>query len=235
MKDLTHEDPRIVAAAERQMRAWVHSQEIQNRTTTRFDQGQRVRYGPYLTISRQAGAGGSEIGRRLGEKLGWEVLDRNVLDCIAERLHTSRELLQRLDERESNWAYDLMTSWLDREMVGHETYLRQLERAMLAAGRRGKVVLVGRGASFLLPRDGGLAVRLVASEEFRIERIMQQENMTRAAAREWVHTVERGRAEFVHRYFHRDIADPELYDMVLHVSRLGIDRCIEVILAAMKQ
>lgn len=233
MKDLIHEDPRIMAAAERQMQAWAHTQSMHvSEGTSGFDQGRR--FGPYLTISRQAGAGGSEIAHRLGEQLGWEVLDKNVLACIAQRLHTSVEVLQRLDESQSNWAYDLMASWLDRELVGHEAYVRNLERIMLAAGHRGKVVLVGRGAAFLLPREGGLAVRLIASEEFRVERTMRLENLNRDAAREHIRALERGRTEFVERHFHHNVADPHLYELVLNVGRLGMDRTVELILCAMK-
>jgi cytidylate kinase len=235
MKDQTHEEPRIVAAAERQMRAWVHSQEVQDQAVSRrFDQPKKVQFGPYLTISREAGAGGSEIARRIGELLTWDVLDKNLLEHIATRLNTSPGMIERLDETQSNWAYDLMASWLDREMVGHETYLRHLEGIMLAAARRGNVVLVGRGAGFLLPREGGLAVRIVASEEYRIERTMRLESLTHAAAKDFVRELERGRSEFVDRHFHRNIADPHLYDLVLNVGRLGMEVAIELILAALK-
>jgi cytidylate kinase len=235
MKEQAHEEPRIVAAAERLMRAWVHTQEVQDRAVgQQIKPQQKVRFGPYLTISREAGAGGSEIARQIGERLGWDVLDRNLLESIATRLNTSPGLIERLDEAQSNWAYDLMAAWLDRDMVGHETYLRHLEGIILAAARRGKVVLVGRGAGFLLPHEGGVSVRLVASEEYRIERTMRLENLTHAAAKEFVRNLERGRTEFVDRHFHRNIADPHLYDMVLNVGRLGVESTVELIVAAIK-
>jgi cytidylate kinase len=235
MKEQTHKEPCIMAAAERQMRAWVHTQEVQDRTVSRrFDPSQKVQFGPYLAISREAGAGGSEIARRIGERLGWDVLDKNLLESIATRLNTSKGLIERLDETQSNWAYDLMAAWLDRDLVGHETYLRHLEGIILAAARRGNVVLVGRGAGFLLPREGGVSVRVIASEEYRIERTMRLENLTHAAAKEFVRNLERGRTEFVERHFHRNIGDPHLYDMVLNVGRLGMEATVELILAMLK-
>ncbi len=235
MKEQTHEEPCIMAAAERQMRAWVQTQEAQDRTVShRTDPAQKVRFGPYLAISREAGAGGSEIARVIGERLGWDVLDKNLMECIASRLNTSKGLIERLDETSSNWAYDLMAAWLDREMVGHGTYLRHLEGIMLAAARRGNVVLVGRGGGFLLPREGGVSVRLVASEEYRIERTMRLENVSHAAAKESVRNLERGRSEFVDRHFHRNIGDPHLYDLVLNVGRLGVETTVELIVATIK-
>ena len=235
MKDQVREDPRIVAAAERQMRAWVHNQEVGERTVRRFDTPQKVRLGPYLALSREPGAGGSEIAERLGQQLGWEVLDKNILDYIAQRVHASKELLASFDETESNWVYDLMAAWIDRDMIGQEKYLHHMVRVMLNAARNGRVIIVGRGASFLLPRDRGLAVRLVAAEDYRVERVVRLRHLDAAEAREFIHRLERGQADFVERHFHKNIADPHNYDLVLNVGRLGMDAAIELLVNAMKR
>jgi cytidylate kinase len=234
MKEQVREDPHVMAAAERQMRAWVHNQEVGERTIHRFDTPQKVRLGPYLALSREPGAGASEIAQRLGQELGWEVLDKNILEYIAQRIHASKELLKSLDETESNWACDIMAAWFDRSMVGQEKYLHHMVRVMLNAARSGRVIIVGRGASFLLPRDRGLSVRLVASEDYRAQRVMRQQQLDGDSARELVRRLARGQADFVHRHFHKDIADPHNYDLVLNVGRLGIEAAADLIVAAMK-
>jgi cytidylate kinase len=236
MKEHTREEPQILAAAEQQMRAWSLAQEIAEGTVKshRMDQP-HGRLGNYITISREAGAGGSAIGEAVGERLGWEVLDKNLLDCVAERFHLSRPMLEMVDETASNWAYDVLGPWFDHQIVTHEKYVMHLARIVLAAARRGNVVLVGRGGPFLLPRDQGLAVRVVASEKHRVRRIMEKYAMDEPQAKQFVATLDRGRREFVSRFFRRDVADPHLYDLVINVEFLGSEAAVEEILAAWEQ
>lgn len=236
MKDQTREEPKIVAAAERRMHAWVLNQEVTARSSQSFllDPPHR-RLGPYIAISREAGAGGSEIANLVGQTLGWEVLDKNLLDRVADQSRVSRPMLDLVDETTANWAYDILGTWLDRRLVPHEKYVVHLSRVVMAAARRGNVVLVGRGAQFMLPRGQGLAVRIVASEKHRVERVMQQSQMTEAAARQFIAQTDRGRREFVERFFRHDVTDPHLYDMVVNVDHIGPAIAAQWIVTAYRQ
>ncbi len=236
MKDRTREEPRILAAAERQMQAWAKSQEIADRSL-RLDQSERLtqRLGPYITISREAGACGSEIAELVGEDLGWEVLDKGLLDCVANRFRLSRPMLELVDETTSNWAFDIFGTWLDRQVIPHEKYIAHLGRVALAAARRGNVIFVGRGVQFLLPREAGLAVRIIASEKYRVNQIVRRRGLGEAAARRYIRDLDRGRREFVSRYFHHDIDDPHVYDLVLNAEGLGPVGTVEQILAAIRK
>jgi cytidylate kinase len=236
MKEQTREEPMIIAAAERQMQAWVLTAEIQGRAI-RAEGPHRLseRLGRYVSISREAGAGGSQIAQLVGQQLGWEVLDKNLLDQVAERFRCSRSMLKLVDETESSWVYDVLGTWMDRQVVTHDKYVAHLGRVILAAARRGNVVLVGRGARFLLPREKGLAVRLIASKKYRVEQIVQREGLNQADAGRWVEVTDRGRREFVLRYFHQDIADPHLYDLVINVERLGPAATVQQIVTAISR
>jgi len=233
MKAQTREDPKILAAAERQMQAWALRQEIADRAI-----GARAVQEPaecevkFITISREAGAGGGEIAQALGRRLGWEVLDRELLDRVDDRVRVSRPMLEMVDETEAHWVYDVLGTWVDQGAVGHEKYVAYLGRVVAEAAAQGNVVFVGRGAQFLLPRQNGLAVRIVAPLKCRIERTMQREGVDRAAAGQLVRRRDAGRREFVQRYFHRDLDDPHLYDLVVNVERLGLDGAVEQILTA---
>ena len=233
MKEHTHEEPRIVAAAERQMRAWSLAREIaEGSIVTRRVDRPHGQFGNFIAISREAGAGGGAIGEAVGRRLGWEVLDRGLLDRVAEQSHLTRSMLELVDETQSNWAYDTFGAWFDRRIVPHEKYLVHAARALLAAARRGNVVLIGRGGQFLLPRGQGLAVRIIASEKYRVGRAMEQYGLSEAQARQFIATVDRGRKEFVAQFFHHDVADPHLYDLVINVDFLGTDAAAEQIVAA---
>ncbi len=222
MKEQTWEHPKILAAAERQMQTWVRTQEIAERTiAVHGPHGTPGSVGPYITLSRETGAGGGEIAAIVGCKLGWEVLDNNILDYVAERYRLLRSMLELVDETTSNWAFDIFGAWFDHKVVSHEKYLVHLNRVVLAAARRGNVVIVGRGANFLLPRSQGLAVRIVASERYRIEQVMRRHKLTETEARKFIAEIDRGRREFVLRFFHHDVTDPRLFDLVINTDPLG--------------
>ncbi len=235
MKEQTREEPKILAAAERQMRTWAltHEHEVAQSEAPgerpSLPASRRVRY---ITLSREAGAGGGEIAAMVGRKLGWEVLDKNLLDQVADRFRLSKPMLELVDETDSSWAYDVVGAFLDPKIVPHEKYLAHLSRVIRAAARRGNVVLVGRGAQFFLPRDSGLAVRIVASMKYRVARIVQLLGFDETKARQYIHEVDHGRKELVEKFFHRDITDPRLYDLVLYVDHLGPATAADLIVEA---
>ena len=156
MKTQIHEDPRIVAAAERKMQAWVHAQETADRAVQGPLRQRLATSGrTYVAVSRKAGIDAAEIARPLGQQLGWEVLDRTLLDRVAERLHGSRTMLDIVNETQGNWVYDVLGAWLDGQIVTHEKYVACLTRGSCrrAAGQgrvrrtRGAIPLAaGEGA-----------------------------------------------------------------------------------------
>ncbi len=227
-------EPTILAAAERQAQFWARTAEIEDRTI-RLQSRRRLAEGvqTYLAISREEGAGGSEIAQAAGKALGFDVLDRELLDRVAERYHLSRPMLKLVDETRSNWIHDVLGTWMDRNVVTSEKYLVHLAHVVLAAVREKKLVLVGRGAQFLLPREKGLAVRIVASLEYRTEQVMRREQLGKADARRLIEELDAGRREFVQRFFHRDIDDPHVYDLVINVERIAVQAAVKQIVLAM--
>ncbi|HOA50638.1 MAG: cytidylate kinase-like family protein [Thermogutta sp.] len=227
-------EPRIVAAAEREMQKWRTAQQIADRII-RFDTAhgaQQKKIGPYITISRQAGAGAEQIAHAVGERLGWEVVDKNVLDAIAKHFCLERSQLENLDESSGNWLRDTLFLWLDPHIISADKFLACLEKVVWMAARKGNVVFVGRGVRFLLPDEHGLAVRLVASEKYRVERIRREKGLSEAAARRFVHELEQTRRQFVQRFFHKDVDDPQWYDLVINVERWGVEETANLIVTA---
>ena len=232
MKEHTREEPKILAAAERQMQAWELTQEMAERTRPVWDRPKTGKLGDFITISREVGTGGGLIAEMVGMELGWEVLDKNLLDQVADRSKLPRRLIELVDEMGTNWADDILDMLLDPQSVPPQKYLAYLGRIVLAAARRGDVVLVGRGARFLLPREQGLAVRIIAPRQYRQNQIMRRHGLSATRARRLMADVDRKRSEFVERFFHRDVSDSHLYDLVINVERLGPKAAAEVIVEA---
>jgi len=158
----------------------------------------KLSYGPYLLISREKGAGGSAVGQLAGKRLGWQVFDKGIVDAIAQKAHVRRELVESLDERDRTTIQDAIGQWLRPQPLDIRL-LGSLARDSSHAGSPGDVVIVGRGAEYVLPSQFGLRVRMVAPVEDRIRRIASRENLSLKAARVEVESSDRERARLARR------------------------------------
>jgi cytidylate kinase len=191
-----------------------------------------VRVHPYVAISREYGVDGAETGRRVADALGSECLDSELLTFVAQKYDVPKTVLELVDETTSNWLRDVLQHWLDSRVITQDEYVMRLGEVMLLAARHGPVVFVGRGAQFLLPRDRGLAVRLIAPLDQRIAATMSHDGLDRVAAEARVHHTDQGRADFVRHHFQRDVADPRLYDVIVNLENLSTVAAAQLIVEA---
>lgn len=189
--------------------------------------------GVTIAISREAGAGGANLARALGERLNWPVYDRELLRRIEEKLGLGINVLEDIDEKHHSWLYDVLEGFRAAPTVTSFTYVRRLVELIVSLAARGNCVVVGRGATALLPPATTLRVRLVGDRESRIANIRQQFGYTRDEAAGWVDQVDRERIAFVKDHFHKDPTDPHVFDMVLNTSRFTIEECVEIIIDAL--
>jgi cytidylate kinase len=193
------------------------------------------RVGPFLTVSRQAGSGGAAIAQKIAAAVGWTVLDKELVDGLAERLKVAPGLLELMDETRSNWFQDTLLNLFNSRLVLQDSYVTMLGKVMLLAAYEGKVVFVGRGANLLLPSGFGLRVRIVGEREDRVQRTMKEEKLDEAAASRRVDELDESRDDFIRRHFRCDPNDSRYYDLVVNISRFGIDGSIELVLSALRQ
>lgn len=191
-----------------------------------------ARFGPFVAVSREAGSGGAEIGRRLATRLGWTVYDKELVDGVAESLHLSPRFVQLLDEARTDWFREAILELIDSRVIHQEVYVERLSRVMLLAACEGRAVFVGRGAHLLLPPETGLRVRVVASRPFRAARVAELEGLDQHAALRRIDEVDEDRADYLKRGFRG--AGDEAFDVVLDAERLGFDGAVEVILAGLR-
>jgi cytidylate kinase len=184
---------------------------------------------PYLAISRETGADGGELARRVAHRIGWKVFDRELLDYMAEHYHMSRLSLEFVDETAASWFHEMFGKWLETHLVSQAEYVSRLGRIVLLAAQHERTIFVGRGVQFILPRDAGLMVRIVAPLKQRVACIVERRQCTQREAEKFVEESDRGRAQFVERYFHRDLADPHLYGLVINLAQVPMDDAVELI------
>lgn len=191
--------------------------------------------GPYLLISREKGAGGSAVGQLAGKRLGWQVFDNEIVDAIAKNANVRRELIESLDERDRATVQETVEQWLNPQPIDKSGYLAHLREILLTLSHQGDVVIVGRGAQYVLPGQFGLRVRLVAPVEVRVRRIASHESMSLDRARDAIKESDRERTRLALKEYRKTLTDPLNYDLTLNTAELTLEAATEVVLTALRQ
>jgi cytidylate kinase len=177
-----------------------------------------------VTISRESGVDAGEIARLVAAQSNWKVLDRGILDYMAERYHWSRVAVEDVDERTASWFYEVFGKWLDAHLVTQAEFVRNLGKILLMAAQHEPTVFVGRGARYILPRDRILAVRITAPKKMRIQRIIERRQCNRQEAEKFIDITDEGRANFVKQYFHHDVANSKRLQVTFRGADLTCHR-----------
>ena len=181
-----------------------------------------------LALSREAGARGGSIARRVGRKLGWQVVDQELLEFLTQ----DEQAFQELPEQAREWAEERLDQLLRARILGNESGVVALARAVLLLGSVGEVVIIGRGAGYILPPASTLHVRVIAPEQDRIAYMSQWLRLTADEAGEEVRRRDQRRAEFLSAQIGCVADDPNPYDFVLNSSRLGEEGSAESVAQA---
>ncbi len=212
---------------------------------------------PVVTISRQFGAAGVPVARSLAERLNLEFLDRALVRQVALRSGVPEDELETYDERLPNFLQrlgsalaassieDAMPAVPFSEQVppmGTHDRLVSLTRTVIEeAAQRGNVVIVGRGAAFVLGKGPGiLHAQLHADLDARVRFIMSRVEelppgeqattpLDEHRARELCKSVDSARADYIRRLYRANWLDATNYDMSLDTGRLGVERAVRLL------
>ena len=197
-----------------------------------------------ITIARQCGSGGREIGKRVSELLGIPLYDRELIVGAAEAGELHPEVAERVDEKAANsLLYTLaMGAGLhstyagmahmpvnDRLFMHQSDYIR-------ARAEEGSGVFVGRCADYVLRDDPDrFSVFIYAPIEVRRDHVMAREGLKEGAALDLVNKTDRRRATYYGFYTGGKWGKYDNYHLALDSDALGIDGVAELIAAAVKK
>jgi cytidylate kinase len=211
---------------------------------------------PVITIGRQFGAGGSTVGEMLARKLKIDLLESKLIDEVARRLELPKEEVEAADEQPGSLLSRLLIalgSASGEPMIPPETaawtppnadpvfdtrlaVLEITQQVIKEAARGGNVVIVGRGAAYLLADlEGALHIYLEASQTSRVKTLMQRFGISEEEARRRMKHTDENRTAYVKQVYGHDRNLPGHYDLVLNTGRLGYEATVDAILAALKR
>lgn len=182
-----------------------------------------------ICISRETGAGAGTIGRMVGTRLDWKVYDHELLEAIAHRMELATDEVRAFDELAPSVVQDWILPLREEHYAPQEAYLEHLAKLVEAIGRAGESIVIGRGASFLLPREEILSVRIIAPLKARSIRLAERMGVSVRTARRAARDLDRRRAHFVRTMYRVDANDPHNYDLVLDSNSLGLPIAAEII------
>jgi Cytidylate kinase-like family len=197
-----------------------------------------------VTLSASYGAGGSQVGPRLADRLGVAFLDRVIPVTVAERLAVPlgdalahddavRSVLERLLMRFAPAAQAFSGAATPPELVDERSFLRATEEVICERAATGSGVILGRGAAVVLRElPGALHVRLDGPVERRLDQAMQVEGVDRATAARHMRETDRAREAYVQQFYGADARDAALYHLVIDSTALALDACVELIALA---
>ena len=197
-----------------------------------------------VTLAALYGAGGGVVGPRVAERLGVPFLDRAIPRSVAERAGIDEASVAELDEEprsRRSRLFDALgrasppsgaSGQLERLDLEGRRLHGEVERFLADASRSGGVVLGRGGAVVLASVPGALHVYLGGDRDGRIERVMTLQATDRATAARRVEAHDRARRDYVRGCYGIDGDNPALYHLMIDATALGVDVCVELIVAA---
>lgn len=194
---------------------------------------------PFVTISRQAGAGGHLLADGLMETFaahedkilfgGWQIFDKRLCELVADDPVYTQSLDELLAEeyrsRTDEFFHQILSSSIDQRAVAERVF-----RVVRAIASVGKAIIIGRaGSEVTRDMTGGVHVRLIAPETVRIHGVMNHYAIDEKAARSESRRLDEARARLFKTHFKVDIDDPSRYDVVFNTGRVSIGSAVDTV------
>ncbi len=183
-----------------------------------------------ITINRLNGSGGRSIGKQLANRLGFNFLDKQILDDAARELGVTRDDVDNLMERKPRWWDDFLHFYRnapigdvpdERDITARHVYQTQCN-IMKELAANGPCVIVGRGAfEVFRSHPDTLRVFLHAPEDFRVRRLMDKRGLQQDEARALLKKNDEIREAFTLEYSGKSRYDARNYDLSIDVAKAG--------------
>jgi len=187
---------------------------------------------PVITISRLPGCNTWDIAEQISKDLEIDFFDQEIVDEIARNADVNRRVVETVDEQDNSIVLDWLSLLTTERHLWPNEYLHQLTKVIGTIGAHGHAIILGRGASYILPKEICLRILVVAPLERRIQNVIAAYKVSEKVARQNVLGKESERIAFIRGYFHEDMLNPVNYDLVFNMAMSEQDTVVEMIKTA---
>ena len=194
-----------------------------------------------ITISRQFGTGGHEIGMELARRLGVKLLDKQILNAVASRMNAVEEAVEKIELRNPLWRDDFTNFY--RTYMAHAEYNGQekdqtshaLFRAQAAAIRQiakeESCVIIGRcGFDIFADEPNALKIFIHSCLDCRKRRIAEKYDISEQDAAAMIVDNDFSRELYTKTFTGRDWTDACNYDISLDVRKFGVNGAVDFLM-----
>lgn len=192
-----------------------------------------------ITIGRQFGSGGREIGEKVAEHFGIKCYDKELLTRAAKESGFCEEMIKCHDERPTNsFLYNLVmdtysfgynaSSFMDMP-ISHKVFLAQFDTIKNIA-KEGPCVIVGRCADYALQDfDNVIHFFIYGNEDCKVKRIMKKYDLSREKALDMMVKKDKQRQSYYNYYSSKKWGRADSYDFCINSSVLGVEGTVKLI------
>jgi CMP/dCMP kinase len=204
--------------------------------------------GHVITIGRQFGSGGHEVGRRLALRLGIPFYDKELITLTAEQSRFAESYLSKMDEQKPS-ILNMGSAGIipgagvamSREVVMNQFYnlspndqvFLEKSKVIQELAEKGSCVIVGRCSDYVLRDYDTVNFFIQANLEDRINRKLALEEHSehnRASMEKLIKTTDKNRSKYYEYYTHKKWGEASNYDLCINTSAIGVDGAVEVML-----
>ena len=194
-----------------------------------------------ITISRQFGAGGITLGKMVAEKFGYIFADTEIIKMVAEMANVSTHFVETV-EKEAGGKFSKFISKMvskplvdrilkdERGYIDEEIYLDYLVLIIAQMADDGDAVILGRGSQYILnDHPDAYHFLLIDTFENRVQFMQKNYDLSHGRATQVVKNEDKRRFNLYKKLGKADYDNPDLYNLVLNMSRVSLDKACELI------
>ena len=178
-----------------------------------------------VTVSRQMGSWGTQVAEEAARRLDYRMVWREVINQAALRAGVPEVALATIDE--------LGLLGIKPSQNDLQAYHRAVRQIMLEVAKEGNVVIVGRAGQVILQDySNTVHVRVIAPRAVRVARVSDEQNapgLTESASMALLDHSDHIRADYLKRYYHVDVNDPHLYDLVINTGHIDLHTAADLV------
>jgi len=195
-----------------------------------------------ITISRQLGSGGIDLGQRLAKRLKYNYVGKEIIDEVAKRVGVSTEGVMGFEKSGSTKLMDFIEKFIDKDFIqrhiteshgylDEKTYVAVIRDIFEGIYKMDDVIIMGRGGQYILQnRKNTWHVLIVGDMESRVRNIMKRYQYTKEEASREVKLADKNRLRFLNSLSEKKShEDASSYDIILNMSRISIKKAEDII------
>lgn len=196
---------------------------------------------PVITISRQFGAGGLTLGKRLGEMLGFTFIDEEVINLISKKAKVSPNWVKGIEKEAGGKLHKFINRLIPRGLVDRilddqrgyideEIYINLLDQIIRQLAEKDNCIILGRGGQYILKdAPNTFHILLIADKDDRVHFMETHYDLEPAQALQVVNTEDKRRINLYRKFERSDYNLPDHYHLTLNMSRLTIVKAVAII------